>query len=130
MTTYCMRAEAPGRSGWPSAIFLVSSSHSWLSHFDMSSSLDRRRRTAAARPEDRARRIVGACYRAARSRTPAKRSSSITPSPVGPTRLRARMYSSTGWMVRATSGGSPNQNGDVGSTWVAWASRAWRRTSA
>ena len=35
-----------------------------------------------------------------------------------------------GWMVRATSGGSPNQNGEVGSTWVAWASRAWRRTSA
>ena len=35
VTTYCMRADAPGRSGWPSAIFLVSSSHSWVSHFDM-----------------------------------------------------------------------------------------------
>src|ERR1700691_958527 len=49
VTTYCMRAEAPARSGWPSAIFLVSSSHSWLSHFDMSSSLGRRRQMRVRR---------------------------------------------------------------------------------
>ena len=45
-------------------------------------------------------------------RTPAKRSSSVTSTE--PTRLWARRYSSTGWMSRSTSGGSPNQNGDVG----------------
>ena len=33
-------------------------------------------------------------------------------------------------MVRITSGGSPNQNGDLGSTWVAWARSADPRTSA
>ena len=33
-------------------------------------------------------------------------------------------------MDRMTSGGSPNQNGDFGSTWVAWARRASLRTSA
>ena len=55
----------------------------------------------------------------ARTRTPAKRSSSTTS--VGPTRLCARRNSSTGWMSRITSGGRPNQKADVGSTWVAWA---------
>src|SRR6266511_529672 len=29
VTTYCIRAEAPGRSGCPSAILVTSSSHSW-----------------------------------------------------------------------------------------------------
>src|SRR4051794_18960242 len=33
VTMYCMRADAPGRSGWLSASFLLSSSHSWVSHF-------------------------------------------------------------------------------------------------
>ena len=51
--------------------------------------------------------------------TPAKRSSSVTS--VGPTRLWARRNSSTGWMSRITSGGRPNQNVEVGSTWVACA---------
>src|SRR6476620_9205508 len=35
VTTYCMRADAPGRSGWPSASLRVSSTHSWLRYFDM-----------------------------------------------------------------------------------------------
>src|SRR5437764_132469 len=34
---YCIRAVAPGRSGWLSPILRVSSSHSWVSHFDMRS---------------------------------------------------------------------------------------------
>src|SRR5437762_13273182 len=33
VTTYCMRADAPGRSGWLSASFLLWSSHSCVSHF-------------------------------------------------------------------------------------------------
>src|SRR5487761_460868 len=37
VTTYCMRADAPGRSGWLSAIFLVSSNQSCVSHFDICS---------------------------------------------------------------------------------------------
>src|SRR4051794_25662080 len=35
VTTYCMRAEAPGRSGWLAASSLDSSSHSCVSHFAM-----------------------------------------------------------------------------------------------
>src|ERR1017187_9171581 len=38
VTTYCSLAEAPGRSGCPSASFLPSSSLSWVSHLAMSSS--------------------------------------------------------------------------------------------
>src|SRR5688500_9856475 len=34
--TYCIRADAPGRSGWLSAILRVSSSHSCESHLAMS----------------------------------------------------------------------------------------------
>src|SRR5437763_13605514 len=30
VVTDCIRADAPGRSGWPSAILDVSSSHSWV----------------------------------------------------------------------------------------------------
>src|SRR5688500_18407964 len=37
VTTYCMRAEAPGRSGWLSASFFDSSSHSCVSHFGIRS---------------------------------------------------------------------------------------------
>ncbi len=44
--------------------------------------------------------------------------------------VSARKYSSTGWTVLSTSGGSPNQNLEVGSTCVACASRALRLTSA
>src|SRR6478735_2877909 len=35
VTTYCMHADAPGRSGWLSASLRVSSIHSWLKYFDM-----------------------------------------------------------------------------------------------
>ena len=60
------------------------------------------------------------------ARRPAKRSSSVTS--IAPTRLCASRNSSTGWMSRSTSGGRPNQNGEVGSTWVACAFSASPRT--
>src|SRR5579875_2794724 len=45
-----MRALAPGRSGWPSAIWRVSSSHSCVSHLDIVDSLSSDAGTPAAYP--------------------------------------------------------------------------------
>src|SRR4051812_29406820 len=36
---YWIRAVAPGRSGWESAMVRVSSSHSWVRNFDMDAKL-------------------------------------------------------------------------------------------
>ena len=46
-----------------------------------------------------------------------------------PTRLCARRNWSTGWISSSTSGGRPNQKGELGSTWVACAFSARPRTS-
>src|SRR5438874_1633188 len=64
--TYCMRAEAPGRSGWLSAILPVSSSHSWVRYLlivaprgPWSCARDRRQSAADALAHPREEVVLG-----------------------------------------------------------------------
>ena len=114
VTTYCIRAVAPGRSGNSCASSRWRSSHSWVRYFAIA--LLRSGAVGGARGERT-------------SHADLYPGEEVVLGVGAGTSLRARMKSSCGYTPAATSSGSPNQNGEVGSIWVAWALSAPARTS-